>query len=217
MLSRRRAARTLLLTMTVAGFVGVPAAPAVACSCASFTDTQARSHAHAVFLGDVVQRRVTHRTGTAVYVVKVSRVYKGKARATQEVVTPSNGGACGLELPETGRALFFAYASGMGALRVDPAPGQLASHLCSGTRTADQAPAAFGAGMPPERSGAGGPATATDPTSTGPGARPEAPAEPAGNGVGLPALLTLLALGSVLVVAGVLGIRRTRVRPISTA
>lgn len=216
MLSPRRAAHALLLTVAVGALVAVPATPAAACSCVAITDAQARKAADAVFFGEVVQRRDTPAKGgvmssadRAVYVVQVSRVYKGRASATQEVVTARSGGTCGLELPARGPALFFAFASDLsfaddGGLE----PGQLSSNLCSGTRSADSAPASFGPGTSPiaAAAGDGTPTTSRPDASGGPQRRDEAAGWLA---------VALVATVGTLAAAGLLAVRRTRSRGVA--
>lgn len=208
MKSRRRLARVLLLTLAVGGAVAVPAAPAAACSCAPTTDTAARATADAVFVGEVVARRDTPAKGgvlssvdPAVFVVKVSRVYKGRVFATQEVVTARLGASCGLELPPAGPALFFAFATGAPLVEGDLEPGQLSSHLCSGTRAAVAAPASWGPGEPPvARSAAAGTPDAGSADRHAGRSDPDASLS----------TVTVLTLAAALAAAAVLGLRRTR-------
>jgi hypothetical protein len=177
--NRRRIARWLLLSFVSLVGVGVPvllAPPAAACSCVAATPAEHLARADAVFLGTVTERRVPDSGSSAapaVYVVEVSRVYKGRVAATQEVVTAVSGASCGLELPARGQALFF--ASRRPTADGDLRPGQLAGSLCDGTRAGAGMPAAFGAGTAPGNVPGAGP-------SDVPGSLP-----PAGSGVpGLP-------------------------------
>jgi hypothetical protein len=150
----RRLVATLALALLGAG--ALPMSSAYACSCAQPPDEGERTLTGAVFYGDVLRREV-HR-GTAVYVVAVKRVYAGEVGAVAEVHTSASGASCGLELPSSGPALFFAREE----------EGRLTGMLCDGSRTAaDGPPSKLGAGRPPA------------PSATSPAA---APAPDPGNG-----------------------------------
>lgn len=73
------------------------ATPAHACSCAALPGAeQHRYDADVVLTGQVVDRR--EAGGDATYTIHVDRVYRGSAKAWQEVVTASQSSPCGLSL-----------------------------------------------------------------------------------------------------------------------
>jgi hypothetical protein len=105
------------------------AGPAAACSC-SMTDAADMTRddvlaSDAVFVGEVVSRR--EWSVTATYVFRVERVHAGDVRRMQAVRTSSDGGSCGLEIPDFGRFLVSASR--------DPGNGQLWSDLCGGAES----------------------------------------------------------------------------------
>ncbi|MFF5992638.1 hypothetical protein [Prauserella flavalba] len=129
----RRTGRTVLLVLAVLALVPVAvvlSAPAAhACSCAESTDAARFARADAVFTGTVTGREQgtpeNVHVDTATFAV--TRVYKGQARATQQVETPGSANSCGLSL--SGATLVFAQRN--------PEPeGRLSTAPCDGTRPA---------------------------------------------------------------------------------
>lgn len=128
---------------------------AAACSCATFTDTEAYAHADVVFTGTLVE--INTPTGDIVvstdperFVFDVDQVFKGEAQARQAVVTAREGASCGLEISGPGPFVVFARLEDDG-ITSGAAEGEVYSNLCSGTRPlADGAPpASFGTPLPP--------------------------------------------------------------------
>jgi hypothetical protein len=144
------------LALAVVGLAAWPTSSAYACSCAVAPGADPGELAEATFWGDVLDRREDGHA--AVYVVRVERVWSGDVPALAEVHTSSSGASCGLELPASGPAVFYAE-QGEG--------GRLSAMLCSGTGPAERPPAALGEGHPPKA----GPAAPTSPSaSASPGA-----------------------------------------------
>jgi hypothetical protein len=71
------------------------AADALACSCAPVDLVRDLPRADGAFIGTVLERR--SEGGSAVYLFRVEQVYKGEIDNRVEVVTASDGAACGLE------------------------------------------------------------------------------------------------------------------------
>ncbi|HWL36280.1 MAG TPA: hypothetical protein VNQ77_08785 [Frankiaceae bacterium] len=134
-----RALRALLLAVVFA--CALPVSGAYACSCAVEPGGVAPLEG-TVFYGEIVRRDVEGQGAT--YVVDVERVYAGSVGTRAEVRTPAHGASCGLEIPGSGGALFYAEEKN----------GLLTSHLCTGTRSADGPPAHLGEGYPPTGAGA---------------------------------------------------------------
>ncbi|MEX2268388.1 MAG: hypothetical protein WEA75_06870 [Acidimicrobiia bacterium] len=137
------AALTLVLTTLV---VGPAVRSAHACSCVAQTDSQAFGQADAVFVGRVTGHTVESSGATissidpATWTFSVSEVFKGKVAQRQEVVSPSSGASCGLEVAEGHEYLVFAWLDGVFPEESQPGPGQLAASLCNGTRSTDDGP-----------------------------------------------------------------------------
>lgn len=100
---------------------------------------QHRYDADVVLTGQVVDRR--EAGGDATYTIHVDRVYRGSARAWQEVVTASQGSACGLSLT-IGEPVLLLAGRRSGS-------DQLTSGGCGGSGGTTTAPAELGAGRPP--------------------------------------------------------------------
>ena len=111
------------------------AAPAHACSCAPATVPEYAERADVVFVGTITAMEsglaggsgLAGESGPAgsnvVYGVEVDQVFKGDVSRETEVVTASQGTACGLpDLPE-GEPLFFFASPGTGGLRVNSCDG----------------------------------------------------------------------------------------------
>jgi hypothetical protein len=143
-----RALRVLLLSVVFA--CALPLSGAYACSCAVMPGGDAPLEG-TVFYGEIVRRDVDGQA--AVYVVDVSRVYAGSVGARAEVRTSASGASCGLELPASGGALFYAEEEN----------GVLGAGLCSGTRPADGPPSGLGEGYPPS-----GPVATSEPAAAPP-------------------------------------------------
>ena len=116
--------RILLVVGLLAASVVIGAQPAAACSCAPVTDRDAFDAATVVFAGTVIEKRepkgrpVPGEPGVmmvssgdpATWVFGVERSYKGEVGGTQEVLSPTSGASCGLELGPPGtHALVFAH------------------------------------------------------------------------------------------------------------
>jgi hypothetical protein len=221
----RGVTRWLLGVVVAAAAVGMPvlvAAPAAACSCAVSTPAEQFARADAVFAGTVTGRREPaggSSAAPAVYSVDVSRVYKGRVAASQEVVTSVSGASCGLELPPAGPALFFASAAPAG--EGGPRAGRLVGSLCGGSRPGAEVPAAFGAGQAPRPAPTGtGTGTASPeagtaaPGTAAPGTAAPDAAAPAGDG-GLPsaAIIGLVVIAGAGLAAAALLRHRRRASP----
>jgi len=85
----RKLALLTLLSLAVA-------ADAYACSCRPVDLQRDLPVADGAIIGQVLERSVSG--GTATYLFRVEQVYKGEIENRVEVVTPSGGAACGLEL-----------------------------------------------------------------------------------------------------------------------
>lgn len=147
-----RALRALLLAVVFA--CALPVSGAYACSCAVEPGGVAPLEG-TVFYGEIVRR--DERGQMAVYVVDVERVYAGSVGARAEVRTSAHGASCGLEIPGSGGALFYA----------EERNGLLSSHLCTGTRSADGPPAHLGEGHPPTGAGTSATPAAAPPSGDG--------------------------------------------------
>lgn len=108
---------------------------ACACSCVGLTDEEALRQSQAVFVGTLreVRRPTVMLSSDAQsrFLFEVEAVYKGDVHTVQSIVTPSDGGACGLELDVGRRALVFATGSDSSAAEV----GEYHASLCGGTRS----------------------------------------------------------------------------------
>ncbi|TKG69742.1 hypothetical protein [Prauserella endophytica] len=143
----RRTGRTVLLVLAVLALVPValvlPAPPAHACSCAESTDAERFARADAVFTGTVTGREQgtpeNIHVDTAIF--EVTRVYKGRVRARQEVESPGSASSCHLSLG--GTLLVFAH-------RTRESGARLSTALCDGTRPIGPAESLpFGEGRTP--------------------------------------------------------------------
>lgn len=131
------AAMVVVLVGATMLVVGPAATPALGCSCAGMPERQLVDAADAVFVGTVADRRapspdeVVSTADPVVWTFVVSKVYKGRVLARQEVVSERIGASCGLELPDRSRAwLIFASANPGGAIEVDD--DQYYAGLCMG-------------------------------------------------------------------------------------
>lgn len=113
-----------LLLAVVAVLMGVPllliGPPAFACSCAEPAMGRMLADSDAAFLGRVAESDGTVLGHEVVLRVDVKRVYQGTVRASTEVVTDSDEGACGFDPPK-GDVIFFASYD----------EGDLTANLCS--------------------------------------------------------------------------------------
>jgi Tissue inhibitor of metalloproteinase. len=106
-------------------FVAIPAGTAVACSCALAAPEAQVGQADAVFLGTAESVRPGPAgDGLVTIVLRADHVYKGRADAEFEVVTPATSAACGYRFERGGRYLVLAKAD----------DGRLSTGLCSGNR-----------------------------------------------------------------------------------
>ena len=106
-------------------FVAIPAGTAVACSCALAAPEAQVGQADAVFLGTAESVRPGPAgDGLVTTVLRADHVYKGRADAEFEVVTPATSAACGYRFERGGRYLVLAKAD----------DGRLSTGLCSGNR-----------------------------------------------------------------------------------
>jgi len=113
------------------------ATPAGACSCKGVNDAEAFDHADAVFVGKVVGHEGPAVSGPptdapAVWTFKVQDVFKGKVTRKQQVLSEALGASCGLEIPERGKILVFAYIDDFSDAYATR--GQFNANLCGGTR-----------------------------------------------------------------------------------
>jgi hypothetical protein len=132
----RAAALVLVGVLALAAAWATPA-PAYACSCTTDVEVELVRNAEVIFTGSIVGDRAWGDTRT--YTVAVDRVYRGQVLTTQTVRTPTQGPACGLELPEAGPYLVLGYLKN----------GELWANSCGGTR-AGTPPAELGDGYPPQ-------------------------------------------------------------------
>lgn len=160
----RRFVLPLAAAMAILVLPVATAQPAAACKCVAKSDERHLADAVAVFSGEVTGHEEVGvgpmRPGDAalIWTFTVSRVFKGTLGPTVRVVSPLDGGSCGVDLPPAGPALVFAQAPGG---LVPPVPGvALAANLCNGTRSlvSSPVPASFGDGSDPGRSAMGLPA-----------------------------------------------------------
>jgi len=111
-----------------------------ACSCAVTTPEEQADDARVVFTGRVrkVDRSdVEQGQGTIRVRFRVGKVYKGAVDRHVEVITASNGAACGCHFKEGVRYTVF------GSRRSEPIP----TNLCSGTKRGPIDPSEYG--LPP--------------------------------------------------------------------
>jgi hypothetical protein len=128
----------LLIPLCAAGILVAAPGTACACDCGTPTAQKAFEHADAVFVGRVVGRKVDRSfpwiipTGvdTVVWTFEVAKVYKGKVRQRQEVVSHVQTTACGLDFQDSGPFVVYATANDPD-LTVEQ--GQLVAHRCNGT------------------------------------------------------------------------------------
>lgn len=133
----------VFVAVSAASVIGAPAAGA--CSCAAVSDPEALEVADAVFVGTLVDTGETGSpqpgfggsgTDPQRFVFDVSEVFKGEVAATQRVLSPPDGGACGLELSGPGPHLVFAFVNPRMTGRGEA--GDLHSHLCAGSRPVER-------------------------------------------------------------------------------
>ncbi|MGI8793239.1 MAG: hypothetical protein ACR2H3_08690 [Acidimicrobiales bacterium] len=143
--------RVLLCAALLAGCVVLTASPASACSCAGVEDQAALAQADAAFEGVVVEKREPpsgpgmSSADPALWVFRVTKVYKGEVAETQGVISPTSGASCGLELGGPGtRALVFAAGTPGRGLPSGSQEGALFANLCNGTRSLGDAATAIG-------------------------------------------------------------------------
>jgi hypothetical protein len=165
----RRPLASAVLALLAAGVL--PMSKAYACSCAY--PPSAYPIEGTVFSGEVV-RRVEHGQ-RATYVVAVDRVYSGDVGATAEVRTSASGASCGLEIPSSGPAVFFADRE---------EDGTLSASLCGGTRSGAP-PASFPEGRAPLR------------TTASPSPVAQATPEESGDSNGVPVAFAVVAVAGV--------------------
>lgn len=102
-----RSARVFFALLVLAGLHVAAALPARACSCTSFSDTEAFDRAGAVFVGELAAYTPpVPLLGTsaepAIWTFEVSEVYKGEVAATQDVASPVPAAFGTPELPLPG-------------------------------------------------------------------------------------------------------------------
>src|SRR5690606_24919615 len=89
-------ARVFAVLGLLPAFVAIPAGTAVACSCALAAPEAQVGQADAVFLGTAESVRPGPAgDGLVTIVLRADHVYKGRADAEFEVVTPATSAACG--------------------------------------------------------------------------------------------------------------------------
>lgn len=119
-------ARVFAVLGLLIAFVAIPAGTAVACSCARLDPEEQVGQADAVFLGTAVNVRARPAadggSGLVTAELRADHVYKGRADAEFEVVTPAHSAACGYQFERGGRYLVLAKADG----------DRLTTSLCSG-------------------------------------------------------------------------------------
>lgn len=99
------------------------AAPAHACSCAPASVPEYAERADVVFVGTITETDGGSKARLVSYGVEVDQVFKGDVSRETEVVTASQGTACGLpDLPE-GKPLIFFASPGAGGLQVNSCDG----------------------------------------------------------------------------------------------
>lgn len=184
---------------------GLPPPPqcAEACSCATFTDTEAYEFADVVFTGTLVEINtpvgdIVVSTDPERFVFDVDQVFKGEARTRQSVVTAREGASCGLEISGLGPFVVFARLDDDG-ITSGAVDGEVYSSLCSGTRPlADGAmPTSFGTTSPPATVAATGGASSSPASSANGNSAP---------GLRIAAITGVLVLGA----GSALALRRRR-------
>lgn len=112
--------KTLLASVAaILAALAVTVEPARACSCIQPDPWSILPKADGAFVGRLVSRREVDQ-GRAVLTFSVERAVKGKIGKTVEVVTASNGAACGIETPVGQRIGLFLLREG----------GSWHGHLC---------------------------------------------------------------------------------------
>jgi hypothetical protein len=204
-MGHRRSSRAVLFAILLAATVVGTAHPAAACSCATLSTSESFDNADVVFTGDLIEVRTPSgdtfsSADPERFVFDVDQVYKGETMARQSVVTPREGGSCGLEL--VGRGPFLVFASTEPTFDLSGEAGELYSHLCTGSRSLAEAgvPTAYGAGSQPT-------AGASAIGSLDDGSRAILPVDDGGR----PIVPIAVATGGVLALAGgILLVRRAR-------
>ncbi|SDY77193.1 hypothetical protein [Tessaracoccus flavus] len=120
----------IALVMVLSGvtLAVVPAAPAVACSCAVSSTAEYAERADLVAVGTITGREVpenaTSSADDATWTVEIDKVYKGDATPTVPVLTALEGPSCGWDHVSSGQTIIlFANLDGE----------DVRSDLCSGT------------------------------------------------------------------------------------
>lgn len=192
----------------VAGLVGVlgvllstlmllGTGPAFACSCVAADTAEHIAQADVVLTGQVAS--IDRDRQLATYSVRADRVFKGTLpSADVEIGTSAQASACGVDLPESTEAVFFATGSGDG----------LHMSSCGGTTLltadlVDEVTAVLGAGQPASQ--------ATDPAAGVPGDKDGATGSKASDSDGELALAVGVGI-LALVAAAVAGVVLTRRR-----
>jgi len=124
-IGRLLAARVLsALAVAMTSLVMFGASPAHACSCAPATVPEYAERADVVFVGTITETDGGSKARLVSYEVAVDRVFKGDVSRETEVVTASQGTACGLpDLPEGKPLFFFATGSTSDSLSVNSCDG----------------------------------------------------------------------------------------------
>jgi hypothetical protein len=147
-------ARLIVIVVLASAIAVTRSAPAAACSCVQLNDAEAMSAADVVFVGQLLGSEVAPGAEYSTldpewFTLRVERVFKGTAFASQTVVSAREGASCGLELRSPATVLMFARLNRGGFAGVEPEA--LTASLCGGSRisTVDAAVALFGEGAPP--------------------------------------------------------------------
>ena len=208
----RRTGALLLLSALVGALVVLGASPAQACSCGGGTTAEFTERADAVFTGRLVSRDepdqpVTSSADPALHVFAVDAVAKGAVSDRQEVLSPSSGASCGLELTGDGPVAVFATRTAdphLSASGPELEDDQYYAYLCDGS-----------APLTPQLEAELGPLR---PVAAGTVPEPATPVEPRAASTTAPdrdgptPALLVLGGGAVLLVAGALLLRRRRTR-----
>jgi len=143
---RRLAGLIGVLGVLLSTLVLMSGSPAFACSCVVADTAQHISQADVVFTGQVVSAERDRQTVT--YAVRADRVYKGSLSEVHlAVTTNAQSSACGVDLPASKEAVFFA-ADGADGLSVSSCGG---TTLATADLTAEVTDV-LGAGTPARRS-----------------------------------------------------------------
>lgn len=172
---RRIAVPLLVSALLTAGGL-IVATPTAACSCMGGTTQEFFDRADAVFTARLVSRiepsgEIISSADPALHVFAVDSVFKGTAHEEQEVLSPTSGASCGLELHGDEPVVVFATRS------ADGGDDRYTAGLCDGTApaTADleaelralAGPAGSGTPEPGDDGGAAAPPDTVGPGGTG--------------------------------------------------